>query len=133
MTTRRQRRSRRHSEGFEDTVYIQVLVNQDQKRLVIRRCEKDDRDSLRWCIQKNDKRKSRKITGRQFSSMIYKMMSWDNLCRYKILGHRIDYQGETLYVFELDELSMSLSWTMLKSSVRGRSVPRQSWRSCARR
>ena len=58
-------------EGFEDTVYIQVLVNQDQKRLVIRRCEKDDRDSLRWCIQKNDKRKSRKITGRQFSSMIY--------------------------------------------------------------
>ena len=90
-------------EGLEDTVYIQVLVNQDQKRLVIRRCEKDDRDSLRWCIQKNDKRKSRKITGRQFSSMIYKMMSWDNLCRYKILGHRIDYQGETLYVFELDD------------------------------
>lgn len=90
-------------EGFEDTVYIQALVNQDQKRLVIRRCEKDDRDSLRWCIQKNDKRKSRKITGRQFSSMIYKMMSWDVLCRYKILGHRIDYQGETLYVFELDD------------------------------
>ena len=79
-------------EGLEDTVYIQILVNQDQKRLVIKKCEKDDRDSLRWCIQKNDKRK-----------MIYKMMSWDNLCRYKILGHRIDYQGETLYVFELDD------------------------------
>ena len=72
-------------EGLEDTVYIQILVNQDQKRLVIKKCEKDDRDSLRWCI------------------MIYKMMSWDNLCRYKILGHRIDYQGETLYVFELDD------------------------------
>lgn len=90
-------------EGLEDTVYIQILVNQDQKRLVIKKCEKDDRDSLRWCIQKNDKRKSRKITGRQFSNMIYKMMSWDTLCRYKILGHRIDYQGETLYVFELDD------------------------------
>ena len=82
-------------EGLEDTVYIQILVNQDQKRLVIKKCEKDDRDSLRWCIQKNDKRKSRKITGRQFCNMIY--------CRYKILGHRIDYQGETLYVFELDD------------------------------
>ena len=43
-------------EGLEDTVYIQILVNQDQKRLVIKKCEKDDRDSLRWCIQKNDKR-----------------------------------------------------------------------------
>ena len=62
-------------EGLEDTVYIQILVNQDQKRLVIKKCEKDDRDSLRWCIQKNDKRKSRKITGRQFCNMIYKMMS----------------------------------------------------------
>ena len=90
-------------EGLEDTVYIQILVNQDQKRLGFKKCEKDDRDSLRWCIQKNDKRKSRKITGRQFCNMIYKMMSWDNLCRYKILGHRIDYQGETLYVFELDD------------------------------
>ena len=90
-------------EGLEDTVYIQILVNQNQKRLVIKKCDKDDRDSLRWCIQKNDKRKSRKITGRQFCNMIYKMMSWDNLCRYKILGHRIDYQGETLYVFELDD------------------------------
>ena len=93
-------------EGLEDTVYIQILVNQDQKRLVIKKCEKDDRDSLRWCIQKNDKRKSRKITGRQFCNMIYKMMSWDNLCRYKILGHRIDYQGETLYVFELDDVEI---------------------------
>ena len=106
-------------EGLEDTVYIQILVNQDQKRLVIKKCEKDDRDSLRWCIQKNDKRKSRKITGRQFCNMIYKMIAAiRSLATASIIRGR---------------LSMSLSWTMLKSSVRGRSVPRQSWRSCARR
>lgn len=90
-------------DGLEDTVYIQVLVSQDQRRIAIRRCEKDDKDALRWCVQKEDKRKSRKITSRQFSSMIFKMMSWDDLCRYKILGHRIEYQGDVLYVFELDD------------------------------
>ena len=89
-------------EGLEDTVYIQILVNQDQKRLVIKKCEKDDRDSLRWCIQKNDKRNA----------------AIRSLATASIIRGR---------------LSMSLSWTMLKSSVRGRSVPRQSWRSCARR
>lgn len=35
--------------------------------------------------------------------MIYQMMGWDDTCRYKITGHRIEYQGEPLYVFELQE------------------------------
>ncbi len=30
-------------------------------------------------------------------------MNWTVGCRYKILGHKINYKGETLYVFELDE------------------------------
>lgn len=30
-------------------------------------------------------------------------MNWMDGCRYKILGHKIFYKGETLYVFELGE------------------------------
>ena len=53
--------------------------------------------------EKQDKRMTRKIVAKKFSEMIYQMMNWDNLCRYKLLGHQIEYQGEMLYVFELDE------------------------------
>ena len=28
-------------------------------------------------------------------------MGWDSDCRYKILGYRINFEGETLYVFDL--------------------------------
>ena len=89
--------------GFEDVVYIQILVSANQKRIAIRKCDENDKDALRWCIAKPDKRKTRKIVGKKFSAMIYQMMGWDDTCRYKITGHRIEYQGEPLYVFELQE------------------------------
>lgn len=88
-------------DGLEDTVYIQVLVSDNDKRMVIRRCEEHHKDAIRWCIAKPDKRKSRTIKGR-FSNMIFTMMNWSKGCRYKILGHKIQHQGETLYVFELE-------------------------------
>ena len=88
-------------DGLEDTVYIQILISNSDKRMVIRRCEEHHKDAIRWCIAKPDKRRSRTIKGR-FSKMIYSMMNWMEGCRYKIMGHKIQYQGETLYVFELD-------------------------------
>ena len=37
---------------LEDTVYIQILVNQENKRMVVRKCEENDKDALRWCVEK---------------------------------------------------------------------------------
>ena len=94
--------------GLEDAVYIQILVNQDSKKMVVRKCEENDKDALRWCIAKPDKRKSRKMSNRIFSAMMYEMMEWDLDCRYKILGHKITYEDETIYVFDLQETEIYL-------------------------
>lgn len=32
--------------GLEDAVYIQILVNQDNKRMVVRKCEENDKDAF---------------------------------------------------------------------------------------
>lgn len=89
--------------GLEDAVYIQILVNQDNKRMVVRKCEENDKDALRWCIEKPDKRKSRKMSNKLFSAMMYDMMGWNTDCRYKILGHKITHEDETMYIFYLLE------------------------------
>lgn len=86
-----------------DAVYIQVLVSRSQKRVAIRKCEPDDKDAIRWCIPKEDKRKSRKITSRGFSERVYQLMGWDKGSRYKLIGHKIFYQGEIVFVFLLEE------------------------------
>ena len=89
--------------GLEDAVYIQILVNQDNKRMVVRKCEENDKDALRWCIEKPDTRKSRKMSNKLFSAMMYDMMGWNTDCRYKILGHKITHEDETMYIFDLLE------------------------------
>ena len=89
--------------GLEDAVYIQILVNQDNKRMVVRKCEENNKDALRWCIEKPDKRKSRKMSNKLFSAMMYDMMGWNTDCRYKILGHKITHEDETMYIFDLLE------------------------------
>ena len=89
--------------GLEDAVYIQILVNQENKRMVVRKCVENDKDALRWCVEKPDKRKSRKMTNKLFSAMIYDMMGWDLDCRYKMQGYKITHEDETMYIFDLLE------------------------------
>lgn len=88
-------------EGLEDVVYIHMMFNRELKRIVVEGCDENDKDALRWCIAKPDKRKSRKMVGRPFSELVYREMGWDENCRYKILGYRIQFEGKTLYVFDL--------------------------------
>ena len=88
--------------GMEDVVYIHMMFNKELKRIVVEGCDENDKDALRWCVAKPDKRKSRKMMGRPFSELIYREMGWDEACRYKILGYRIQFEGKTLYVFDLN-------------------------------
>lgn len=87
--------------GMEDVVYVKLMFSESLGRLVVRPCNENDKDALRWCVTKPDKRKSRKMTCPDFTNMVYNTMGWDKSCRYKILGYRITFDGESLYVFDL--------------------------------
>lgn len=41
------------------------------------------------------------MTCKLFAELIYKEMGWDSECRYKMLGYRISFDGDSLYVFDL--------------------------------
>lgn len=110
--------------GLEDVVYVHVMFNNDLKRIVVRGCDENDKDALRWCIAKPDKRKSRKMTCKPFSELVYKEMGWDTECRYKMLGYRISFEGETLYV---------LTCSCRRSSMRARSEKMEQTRKMRKR
>lgn len=40
--------------GLEDVVYVHVMFNNDLKRIVVRGCDENDKDALRWCVAKPD-------------------------------------------------------------------------------
>ena len=86
---------------LEDATYIQFLINPTEHKLAIRPCDEGARDAVRWCIVKGDKRKSREITCRPFTTKLYELMGWETIYRYKLQGMKINYQGESLYLFDL--------------------------------
>lgn len=45
---------------------------------------------------------------RIFSAKMYELMGWNTACRYKILGHKIVYDDEMLYIFDLLETEIFL-------------------------
>ena len=96
---------------LDQVVYVQVLVNPDTEKLVIRPCSEGARDAIRWCIAKDNKRKSRQITCGLFTAKLYEMMGWEALYRYKLQGTKISYQGEQLYVFDLTSTEIFLPQT----------------------
>lgn len=98
----------------EDIVYVQLLINQEEKRLVIRPCDEDDKDAVRWCIVKGESRRTRTIKSDIFSGMLYDLMGWDSNYRYKLLGVTFEFQSQSLYLFDLTatEVYMNQSRTV---------------------
>lgn len=92
---------------FEDVMYIYIGYDRGKKWLMINECERDDIDSQRWCSDKDGKYESRKITGRDNSTRIYRMMGWNKGYYYKAIGvlstQEGDDSGEPYLLFELEK------------------------------
>lgn len=93
---------------LEDATYIHFLINPTLMMLVIRAVDAGERDAIRWCILKGDKRKSRTISCRLFTEKLYAMMNWNMEYRYKMQGMKICYEGENLYLFDLNAVECFL-------------------------
>ncbi len=96
---------------LEDALYIQFLINPTARKLAIRPCDEGARDAVRWCVVRGDKRKSRAITCKPFTTKLYELMGWESVYRYKLQGMQISYQGENLYLFDLSSKEAFLPQT----------------------
>lgn len=83
-----------------DFDYVQILVNPDDKKLAVRPCREDEKDSFRWCSA-TSKRSPKQITCRMFFAKVVSLMGWNPDYRYKILGKLIRSGNELLFVFDL--------------------------------
>ena len=99
-----------------DIEYVQILVNQEQKRLVVRPCQEDARDSFRWCSSGN-KRAPKQVTCRVFYGKILSLMNWNASYRYKLLGKLIKSNNELLFVFDLTTAETFVSKTTADNKV----------------
>ena len=108
---------------LDQAVYIHLLINPDTERMVIRTCSEGDRDAIRWCIAKDDRRKTRQITCKPFTELLYKLMGWKTEYRYKLLGAKTSYKGEPVYLFDLTNTEVYKPDDTVKPGEKQRYVP----------
>lgn len=92
-------------------IHVQMYIDRKQHRLYVQPAQEYDKDSKRWCNEKDGKRTSRKITGRPFGNRIYKMMGWSKGYSYRVVGYPAIEAGtddEYLLYFDLDEFDQNL-------------------------
>ncbi len=88
---------------MSDVRYIQFLVNQAERKLALRPCAEDAKDSFGWCGYKDGKQIPRKIVCRIFSSMLTELMGWSADKRYRIMGIVVKTNTERLILFDLKD------------------------------
>lgn len=81
-----------------DIDFVQILINSEEKKLAVRPCSGDEKDSFLWCTPK---RKPKHITCRVFFAKIVHLMNWNPDHRYKLLGKLIKSGNEYLFTFDL--------------------------------
>lgn len=84
-----------------DTDFVQILVNPEEKKLAVKPCPEEAKDSFRWCTNGSKKRSPKQITCRVFFAKVIALMGWNPNYRYKILGKLLTSGDDILFVFDL--------------------------------
>jgi len=102
---------------FPGVTHIQILIHPEQKRLIIRPCEPDAPDSLRWARGgKEEELVNRDLLCRIFAAKVFDLMGWDKQYRYKMLGKPAAYNDEVLFLFKLTDFELFVASGKRKGS-----------------
>jgi hypothetical protein len=112
---------------FPGVVYIQLLIHPDEKRLIVRPCQADAPDSLRWASGGGEREiKNREMLCQIFAAKLFELMNWDSSYRYKMLGKPAVYNNEALYLFKLTDFELFVN----NGKKKRRSWLPEEWREC---
>lgn len=95
---------------FPGVTHVQLLIHPEEQRLIIRPCQADTPDSVRWAVGGGEKEiKNRDMICQIFAAKLYELMKWNKQYRYKMLGKPAVSKGEALYLFKLTDFECFVS------------------------
>lgn len=110
---------------FPGITHIQLLIHPEQKRLIIRPCNQELPDALRWATGGGEKEiKNRDMKCKIFAARVYELMDWNTNFKYKMLGKMAVCDDEVLFLFKLTDFELFIN----EGKYRGSYLP-EDWRN----
>lgn len=91
---------------FEGLPHILTPIHPGKKRMTIIPLAEEESASIDWARQKDGKWINRDITTLEFTDNIFRMMGWNQECRYKALGRLANSERGLVLIFDLEDAVM---------------------------
>ena len=91
---------------LNDTPFVEVLINPDEKYMLVVPCGEHDISAVDWCkvSKKSGRTEPRDLRSKFFSPKLYQVMDWDTSYAYKIQCFYQSFDnGKNLLFFDLTE------------------------------
>ena len=102
-----------------DTSRVQIMVHPQQKKIILKPCSEEMKDSVPWTTIKGN---IRQVTCKDaFCALITELTGWNLNNRYKMIGKMVRNRGERLFIFDLNAPLIYPKKSMLDSD--GKVIP----------
>ncbi len=115
-----------------DTMRVLVLINEDDKKIVIKPCSEEKKDSVQWVTAKGSMRKL--LCKPAFCILITEVTGWNLNNRHKMIGKLVRNNGERLFIFDMESAliypgkqELDEEGNVIKSSFAKNPVYDESW------
>ncbi len=115
-----------------DTLRVLVLINEEDKKIIIKPCSEEKKDSVQWVTAKGSMRKL--LCKPAFCILITEVTGWNLNNRHKMIGKLVRNNGERLFIFDMESAliypgkqELDEEGNVIKSSFSKNPVYDESW------
>ena len=109
-----------------------VLINEEDKKIIIKPCSEEKKDSVQWVTAKGSMRKL--LCKPAFCILITEVTGWNLNNRHKMIGKLVRNNGERLFIFDMESAliypgkqELDEEGNVIKSSFSKNPVYDESW------
>lgn len=100
---------------FDKALYVEMLVNPNEKLFAVRPCPNKTRNSVQWSKATNGLYYSRNIGCTAYIKTLYELFGWNLEYKYRVRGIRRQKDDEILMIFDMNETEIFISQKGIKS------------------
>lgn len=94
---------------FEKVLYVEMLVNPNEKLFAVRPCSENMRNVVQWAKSDNNLYRSRNISCAACINTLYELFDWNPAHKYRVRGIRRQKGDEVLIIFDMSETEIFIS------------------------